>query len=102
MSLSSVAAATLQKFASRCTKLHLPQSASIILGGGIAGCRFEHGKYLLGYMHQHRNVRITLVDRNFVDNKSTVPSSAYEDQHTEYPHFSTPSRRNGNGQWTST
>eukprot|EP00985_Skeletonema_marinoi_P029564 scaffold28257_cov83-Skeletonema_marinoi.AAC.2 len=40
----------------------------------------------------------TLIDRNFVDNKSTVPSSTYEDQQTEYPHFSTatPSRRNGN------
>eukprot|EP00984_Skeletonema_dohrnii_P026428 scaffold15792_cov79-Skeletonema_dohrnii-CCMP3373.AAC.1 len=43
-------------------------------------------------------IRSTLIDRNFVNNKSTVPSSTYEDQQPAYPHFSTPtpSRRNGN------
>eukprot|EP00986_Skeletonema_menzelii_P015346 scaffold11548_cov97-Skeletonema_menzelii.AAC.2 len=95
MSRFSVATATLQKFASRSITTSSAEHI-IILGGGIAG--LSTARYLLGHTHEHRNVRITLIDRNFVDveNKSTVPSSAYEDQQTEYPHLSTPSRRNGN------
>ncbi|KAK1732317.1 D-amino acid dehydrogenase [Skeletonema marinoi] len=83
-SLTSSSAATSQK------KQHI-----IILGGGIAG--LSTARYLLGHTQQHRNVNITLIDRNVVDNNNnTQPSSTYEEQQTEYPHFSTPSRRNGN------
>eukprot|EP00573_Skeletonema_grethae_P004513 CAMPEP_0201698506 /NCGR_PEP_ID=MMETSP0578-20130828/19583_1 /ASSEMBLY_ACC=CAM_ASM_000663 /TAXON_ID=267565 /ORGANISM="Skeletonema grethea, Strain CCMP 1804" /LENGTH=467 /DNA_ID=CAMNT_0048185067 /DNA_START=61 /DNA_END=1464 /DNA_ORIENTATION=- len=66
----------------------------IILGGGIAG--LSTARYLLGYTHRHRNVKITLIDRNAAEIKNKLPSPTYEEQHAEYPHFSTPSRRNGN------
>eukprot|EP00984_Skeletonema_dohrnii_P031095 scaffold23170_cov176-Skeletonema_dohrnii-CCMP3373.AAC.3 len=96
---SEVVASALQKIASR--SLTSSSAASqkkqhiIILGGGIAG--LSTARYLLGHTQQHRSVKITLIDRNIVDtNNNTLPSSTYEEQQTEYPHFSTPSRRNGN------
>jgi hypothetical protein len=75
------------------------QQHIIILGGGIAG--LSTARYLLRHTEQNQSVKITLIDRNIDDDyiqrkEKKMISSSYEQQQTDYLHYSIPSRRNGN------
>ena len=95
MSASTWVAAALQNTVSRGFSTAAEQHNIIILGGGIAG--LSTARYLLRHTESHSNVKITLIDRNdIVDGINIQPSLSYAEQQSEYPHFCTPSRRNGN------
>ena len=83
----------------------------LILGGGIAG--LSTARYLLSHTQRNQNLNITLIDRNVgiltnklspssssggVEKRSSSPPSpsSYEQHQLDLPHFSVPSRKNGN------
>lgn len=93
------AAAALQKTGAETPACNQQQEQQqqhiIILGGGIAG--LSTARYLLGNTQHSRNIKVTVIDRNIdVSLAGASPPISYEQQQTDYLHYSIPSRRNGN------